>query len=148
MRFCGQCGVPVAARCAQCAAEVPAGFRFRGQCGAPVPATAAGGGAPAVAPGPSRSVPYTPRHLADKILKGRSALEGERRQVIVLFADVAGFTGLAERLDPEDVHGIMDRCFELITAEVHRNGRPRRSATPSRQFFSGGQGAFSGTGVS
>jgi class 3 adenylate cyclase/tetratricopeptide (TPR) repeat protein len=63
---------------------------------------------------------YTPAHLADKILKGRSALEGERRQVTVLFADVAGFTALAERLDPEEVHGIIDRCFELITAEVHR----------------------------
>ncbi len=47
-------------------------------------------------------------------------MEGERRQVTVLFADVAGFTALAERLDPEDVHRIINRCFELITAEVHR----------------------------
>jgi class 3 adenylate cyclase/tetratricopeptide (TPR) repeat protein len=65
-------------------------------------------------------VAYTPRHLADKILRSRSALEGERRQVTVLFADIAGFTTIAERLDPEDVHRIVDRCFELITAEVHR----------------------------
>jgi class 3 adenylate cyclase/tetratricopeptide (TPR) repeat protein len=63
---------------------------------------------------------YTPKHLAEKILTSRSALEGERRQVTVLFADVAGFTPMAEKLDPEDVHRIMDRCFELITAEVHR----------------------------
>jgi len=63
---------------------------------------------------------YTPKHLADKILKSRAAVEGERRQVTVLFADVAGFTTLAERLDPEDVHRIINRCFELITAEVHR----------------------------
>jgi class 3 adenylate cyclase/tetratricopeptide (TPR) repeat protein len=63
---------------------------------------------------------YTPKHLAEKILKGRSALEGERRQVTVLFADVAGFTALAEKRDPEEVHQIIDRCFELITAEVHR----------------------------
>jgi class 3 adenylate cyclase/tetratricopeptide (TPR) repeat protein len=47
-------------------------------------------------------------------------LEGERRQVTVLFADTAGFTALAEKLDPEDVHQILDRCFELITAAVHR----------------------------
>jgi class 3 adenylate cyclase len=60
------------------------------------------------------------RHLAEKILTTRSALEGERRQVTVLFTDVAGFTTLAEKLDPEDVHRIIDRCFELITAEVHR----------------------------
>jgi class 3 adenylate cyclase/tetratricopeptide (TPR) repeat protein len=63
---------------------------------------------------------YTPRHLAEKILTTRSALEGERRQVTVLFADVANFTTLAEQLDPEVVHEIIDRCFEHITAEVHR----------------------------
>jgi class 3 adenylate cyclase len=63
---------------------------------------------------------YTPKHLAEKILTNRSALEGERRQVTVLFADTAGFTSLAEKLDPEDVHAIMDRCFELITGAVHR----------------------------
>jgi class 3 adenylate cyclase/tetratricopeptide (TPR) repeat protein len=63
---------------------------------------------------------YTPRHLADKILTSRSALEGERKQVTVLFADVAGFTTLAEQLDPEVVHEIINRCFEGITAEVHR----------------------------
>ena len=47
-------------------------------------------------------------------------MEGERRQVTVLFADVAGFTTMAEKLDPEEVHQIMDHCFERITAEVHR----------------------------
>ncbi|MFQ5666163.1 MAG: adenylate/guanylate cyclase domain-containing protein [Candidatus Binatia bacterium] len=49
----------------------------------------------------------------------RSALEGERRQVTVLFADMEGFTALAEQLDPEEVHQIINRCFELITTEVH-----------------------------
>ncbi len=63
---------------------------------------------------------YTPKHLAEKILTSRSALEGERKQVTVLFADVAGFTTLAEQLDPEVVHDIINRCFEGITAEVHR----------------------------
>ena len=50
----------------------------------------------------------------------RSALEGERKQVTVLFADTAGFTALARDLDPEVVHEVMDHCFGLITAEVHR----------------------------
>src|SRR5499427_2196742 len=63
---------------------------------------------------------YTPRHLAEKILTSRSALEGERKQVTVLFGDIAGFTTLAEKLDPEEVHRIINRCFEGITAEVHR----------------------------
>lgn len=68
----------------------------------------------------TRPISYTPKHLAEKILTTRSALEGERRVVTVLFTDTAGFTAFAEKLDPEDVHSIMDRCFELITAAVHR----------------------------
>jgi class 3 adenylate cyclase/tetratricopeptide (TPR) repeat protein len=63
---------------------------------------------------------YTPKHLAEKILTSRSALEGERRVVTVLFADCAGFTSIAEKLDPEDVHHIMEGCFERIAAEIHR----------------------------
>jgi class 3 adenylate cyclase len=84
--------------------------------------------APSTAEPPTRPAPdhareplsYTPKHLAEKILTSRSALEGERKQVTVLFADVAGFTTLAEQLDPEVVHDIINRCFEGITAEVHR----------------------------
>ena len=63
---------------------------------------------------------YTPKHLADKILRSRSALEGERKQVTVLFADCAGFTSLSARLDPEDLHTIMDGCFARIMEAVHR----------------------------
>src|SRR5213594_359274 len=123
MRFCGQCGTALARQCPQCHAEAPPGFRFCGQCGAslqappPQAARAPTPRAPAAAPSIAT---YTPKHLADKILKSRGAVEGERRQVTVLFADIAGFTTLAERLDPEDVHRIINRCFELITAEVHR----------------------------
>src|SRR6266571_5257308 len=82
-------------------------------------------GTPALAAAPPTDperipLSYTPKHLAEKILTSRSALEGERKQVTVLFADVAGFTTLAEQLDPEIVHDIINRCFEGITAEVHR----------------------------
>src|SRR3989441_5317619 len=123
MRFCGQCGTALARQCPQCHAEAPPGFRFCGQCGASLQAAP-----PQAAPAPTPRAPvaapsiatYTPKHLADKILKSRAAVEGERRQVTVLFADVAGFTTLAERLDPEDVHRIINSCFELITAEIHR----------------------------
>jgi class 3 adenylate cyclase/pimeloyl-ACP methyl ester carboxylesterase len=62
---------------------------------------------------------YTPPHLAEKILTSRSALQGERKHVTVLFVDVSGFTALSERLDPEDVHQLMDRAFELMLAEIH-----------------------------
>ena len=79
--------------------------------------------APTTAPAPGQGqalLTYTPPHLAEKILTSRSALEGERKQVTVVFADTAGFTALARQLDPEVVHEIMDQCFRLITAEVHR----------------------------
>jgi len=63
---------------------------------------------------------YTPKHLADKILSSKSALEGERKNVTVLFADVKGSMDLAEKLDPEDWHRLLDRFFEILTEGVHR----------------------------
>ncbi len=62
---------------------------------------------------------YTPRHLAEKIMTSKAAIEGERKQVTVMFTDVSGFTALSERLDPEEVHAIMDRAFEVILAAIH-----------------------------
>jgi class 3 adenylate cyclase len=62
---------------------------------------------------------YTPRHLAEKILTSRSALQGERKQVTVLFADVVGFSTMSEHLEPEDVHTIMDGCFAILAQHVH-----------------------------
>lgn len=141
-RFCAKCGAPLARACLSCGFANEPDELFCGGCGqalagaAPAATVAPAGGPPAPpvpAPAPAPVAPalaaadygarlatYTPKHLAEKILKSRSALEGERRQVTVLFADMAGFTTLAETLDPEEVHGIVDRCFELITAEVHR----------------------------
>ena len=63
---------------------------------------------------------YTPRHLAEKILTSRSALEGERKQVTVLFADVKGSMDLAEQVDAEEWHKIMDRFFAILSGGVHR----------------------------
>src|SRR5437867_3890302 len=126
MKFCGQCGTQLVQMCPRCGAENQPTFKFCGQCGtaltAPQPPGADTGVAPEqlAHPPTAKRQGYTPPHLAEKILKARSALEGERRQVTVLFADMAGFTTLAEQLDPEEVHQIIDRCFELITAEVHR----------------------------
>ncbi len=63
---------------------------------------------------------YTPKHLVDKILTTRSAIEGERKLVTIMFADVTGFTSMSEKLDPEDVHQIMNGCFSILMDEVHR----------------------------
>ena len=73
---------------------------------------------------------YTPKHLADKILQSRSALEGERKQVTVLFADVKGSMELAEPLDPEEWHSILERFFAILTEGVHRfEGTPNGHVT-------------------
>src|SRR5216683_8254967 len=126
MKFCGQCGAQFAQLCPRCGAENQPTFKFCGQCGTalttPPPPGADTAGDPAQLPRPQAAERqgYTPPHLAEKILKSRSALEGERRQVTVLFADMAGFTSLAERLDPEEVHRVVNSCFELISAEIHR----------------------------
>ena len=90
--------------------------------GAPV--DAAGTAASSVATAPTRveraPVDYTPKHLADKILQSKSALEGERKQVTVLFADVKGSMDLAEQVDPEQWHRILDRFFQILSDGVHR----------------------------
>jgi class 3 adenylate cyclase/tetratricopeptide (TPR) repeat protein len=114
VRFCGGCGLRLELACA-CGAANPPGNRFCHACGA-----ALGGGAPGAAAVFASPRAYTPKHLAEKILTSAGALEGERKQVTVLFVDVSGFTSLSERLDPEDVHGLMKRAFDLMLAEVHR----------------------------
>jgi class 3 adenylate cyclase len=62
---------------------------------------------------------YTPQHLAEKILTSRSALEGERKHVPVLFCDLAHSTPIAERLGPERMHTLLNRFFELALEALH-----------------------------
>ena len=118
-KFCGGCGGPLEALCPSCRTTNPPGNKFCHQCGA---ALGAAPRAQQAAPPGEDAMPraYTPKHLADKILASRSAVEGERKQVTVLFVDVSGFTAIASRLDPEEVHALMVRAFELMLAEVHR----------------------------
>ncbi len=113
VRFCGGCGARLETVCASCQAPNPPGNRFCHGCGGALQAEAATGRF-------ASPQAYTPKHLAEKILTTGSALTGERKQVTVLFVDVSGFTSLSERLDPEDVHQLMSRAFDLMLAEVHR----------------------------
>jgi len=117
--FCGRCGATLTDTqlCGACRTRVPATFKFCNECGKPL-----GGQSPSekgtVPPRDPHS--YTPKHLADKILQSKSALEGERKQVTVLFADIKGSMELAEQLDPEQWHNILDRFFQILTDGVHR----------------------------
>ena len=114
-KFCSQCGHKIDFTCPQCATHIRAGSKFCDQCGrglsVPDDITAAS---------VENSRSYTPKFLAEKILATRSAIEGERKLVTVLFADVANYTAIAELLDPEEVHQIMDGCFRILMNEIHR----------------------------
>ena len=118
-RFCNQCGGPIHAGCPACGHENPAGARFCNGCGG-----ALGTASPqSAAPSPvSKRTPreYTPNHLAEKILNQKSALEGECKQVTVLFADVKGSMGMQAAVDAEVWHGIMDRFFSILADGIHR----------------------------
>src|SRR5919106_6869998 len=111
-KFCLECGARLTLTCSRCGTELPPEAKFCLECGEPL---RPGAIPPQLSPGN-----YTPKHLAEKILSSKNALEGERKQVSVLFVDVSGFTSLSERLDPEDVHGLMKRAFDLMLSEVHR----------------------------
>src|SRR5205809_4751934 len=113
-RFCGECGASLTrdATCSGCGHLNPPGQEFWNGCGQPL-----GASAPAATRDPSA---YTPKHLAEKILTSRAALEGERKQVTVLFADVKGSMELAEQVDPEAWHRILDRFFAILAEGVHR----------------------------
>jgi class 3 adenylate cyclase/tetratricopeptide (TPR) repeat protein len=77
--------------------------------------------APAVAPAPAPApLTYTPPYLAEKILTSRSALEGERKQVTVLFADLKGSTELIRDLDPEAAQRLLDPALQRMMDAVHR----------------------------
>ena len=113
-KFCRGCGASLQSACPSCGANLSGEDRFcdsRGRgLGKPIPT-------------PDKPIDprsYTPKHLAEKILTSGSALEGERKQVTVLFADVKGRWTLAEQVDPEEWHKIMDRFFAILGEGVHR----------------------------
>ncbi len=125
-RFCEHCGARLPARCPACGTALRPSARFCDECGTALPAAAtaplAAPEAPAVTTAETAGplARYTPKHLAEKILTSRSALEGERKQVTVLFADCAGFTDLSRAMDPEELHQVMDGCFQRLLEAVHR----------------------------
>ena len=110
-RFCNGCGTALRLACAQCGRENDEDARFCNGCGAMLGA----GDVPSTAP-----QDYTPRHLAERILTQRAALEGERKLVTVLFTDVKGSMEIAAGVDPEIWHEILDGFFAILTEGVHR----------------------------
>ena len=113
VKFCGECGARLETACPACGGVNPPGNKFCGQCGASLVA--------AIASTKFASPEtYTPKHLAEKILTSKSALEGERKQVTVLFADMKGSMELLADRDPEEARKLLDPVIDHMMEAVHR----------------------------
>jgi len=109
-RFCEECGARLEVLCPSCGVAVTPGKKFCRSCGASV-------SGPTAAKSPES---YVPKHLAEKILTSRAALEGERKHVTVLFADLKGSMELLAYRDAEDARRILDSILSLMLDAVHR----------------------------
>lgn len=125
-RFCGGCGTALERTCPSCAAANPPDHRFCGSCGTALDAALQRG----------RDLrTYTPKHLAERILQSKAAMEGERKQVSVLFADLKGSMALAELgRASEQVGALGGRCakrraYTRRTASRGWPPGPRRGST-------------------
>ena len=107
--FCDECGASLRRACGACGSVNRLGAKFCRKCGHII--------GEAVSDAPHA---YTPKHLADRILTSRSALEGERKQVTVLFCDIVDSFRLADVLGPEAMHQVMDQALRLMADAVHR----------------------------
>jgi class 3 adenylate cyclase/tetratricopeptide (TPR) repeat protein len=115
-KFCSECGAPLPRLCPACGHSNPGSAKFCSECGAAL----------ALKPSPSAAQSrfasakdYTPKHLAEKILTARAALEGERKQVTVLFADLKGSMELIAERDPEEARAILEPVLDRMMEAVH-----------------------------
>ncbi len=116
-RFCRECGATFSVSCPSCGAVVEPGSRFCDNCGSALTEATPPSSLPSGLTSPDA---YTPKYLADKILTSRSALEGERKQVTVLFADLKASMELLADRDPEEARQLLDPVLELMMEAVHR----------------------------
>ena len=112
--FCEECGGSFGRECPSCGTSCSAGAKFCKKCKTPL------GGQVFAKTSERDPRSYTPKHLVEKILTSRSALEGERKQVTVLFADVKGSTELASSWTRRSGTEIMDRFFKILAEGIHR----------------------------
>ena len=115
-KFCEECAAPLARACAKCGRTLSPTAKFCSECAHPTGLSAA----PPPAPRFDSPESYTPKHLAEKILTSKSALEGERKQVTVLFADLKGSMELLADRDPEEARKLLDPVVEHMMEAVHR----------------------------
>src|SRR5262245_22551805 len=114
-RFCEECAAPLALACVNCGRQLSPTAKFCPGCAHPTRLV------PQAPTAPRFTSPeaYTPKHLAERILHSKSALEGERKQVTVLFADLKGSMELLADRDPEEARKLLDPVLERMMEAVH-----------------------------
>jgi class 3 adenylate cyclase/predicted ATPase len=119
-KFCGNCGVKYNNTCPQCNYSNPVQFKFCGECGHNILT-------------PTEPLPtelsfdeklteiqkYLPEGITEKIFSNLDKIEGERKQVTIMFCDMAGFTSLSEKIGPEKAYDIMGQVYEILIHKVH-----------------------------
>ncbi len=116
--FCEQCGSRLEAICPSCGSASGPDAKFCRKCGQNL--SGANGASPVSPPEFASPKTYTPKYLAERILTSKASLEGERKQVTVLFADLKGSMELLADRDPEDARGLLDAVLTRMMESVHR----------------------------
>ena len=118
--FCGDCGSPLEISCPNCKSKLPPGFKFCNKCGYSLEKDSTRLSAElSVDQKIAKIQKYLPQGLTEKILSQRDKIEGERKQVTVMFCDMEGFTPLSELLGIEEAYSIMDQVYEILIHKVH-----------------------------
>jgi class 3 adenylate cyclase/tetratricopeptide (TPR) repeat protein len=120
IKFCEECGAKMELKCPKCGAEILLGKKYCGECGhnltlplEPIPKELSFDEKLA------KIQRYLPKDLTQKILAQRDKIEGERKQVTVMFCDMEGYTSLTEKLGSEQMYSIMDDVYEILIHKVH-----------------------------
>jgi class 3 adenylate cyclase/tetratricopeptide (TPR) repeat protein len=118
--FCEECGAKLEVICPECGNSVSPNSKFCKHCGFNLKASIEHSQKYL---SPEEKIEkiqkYLPKGIAEKILAQKDKIEGERKQVTVMFCDMQGFTGLSEKIDPEEVYSIMDQVYEILIHKVH-----------------------------
>ena len=123
-RFCEECGAKLEVVCPECSTAIRPGSKFCKHCGHNL--TLLSESSPKPSPKNlsfdeklEKIQKYLPKGISEKILAQRDRIEGERKQVTVMFCDMEGFTGLSEKIDPEEAYSMMDQVYEILIHKVH-----------------------------
>jgi class 3 adenylate cyclase len=120
IKFCGECGTKLVRLCPKCNGQNPPRFKFCGECGHDISCTSqTTSSALTIDQMLSKIQRYLPEGLVEKILSQKERIQGEKRQVTVMFCDMEGFTPLSEKLGPEGVYTLMDRVYETLIHKVN-----------------------------